>query len=58
MNAIGFEEYDAENNNKCCEEVLWVPDEYSKLVRDMKNAQLIKNNRVGDLCCHRSKDET
>ncbi|CAO4374507.1 unnamed protein product [Caenorhabditis nigoni] len=46
MNAIGFEEYDNENNNKCCEEVLWVPDEYSKLVRDMKNAQLIKNNRV------------
>ncbi|CAP22875.2 Protein CBG01762 [Caenorhabditis briggsae] len=49
MNAIGFEEYDNENNNKCCEEVLWVPDEYSKLVRDMKNAQLIKNNRVSDL---------
>ncbi|EFO85385.1 hypothetical protein CRE_30303 [Caenorhabditis remanei] len=49
MNAIGFEEYDTENNNKCCEEVLWVPDEYSKLVRDMKNAQLIKNNRVSDL---------
>uniref|UniRef100_A0A1I7TE21 DEP domain-containing protein n=1 Tax=Caenorhabditis tropicalis TaxID=1561998 RepID=A0A1I7TE21_9PELO len=46
MNAISFEEYDTENNNKCCEEVLWVPDEYSKLVRDMKNAQLIKNNRV------------
>ncbi|EGT40194.1 hypothetical protein CAEBREN_28181 [Caenorhabditis brenneri] len=49
MNAIGCEEYDSENNNKCCEEVLWVPDEYSKLVRDMKNAQLIKNNRVSDL---------
>uniref|UniRef100_A0A8R1DK33 DEP domain-containing protein n=1 Tax=Caenorhabditis japonica TaxID=281687 RepID=A0A8R1DK33_CAEJA len=48
MNAIGCEEeYESENNNgKINEDVLWVPDEYSKLVYDMKNAQLIKNNRV------------
>ncbi|CAI5449896.1 unnamed protein product [Caenorhabditis angaria] len=47
MNAIGYDENeDVENNNKKEEMTIWVPDEYAKLVRDMKAAQLIKNNRV------------
>ncbi|CAD6190671.1 unnamed protein product [Caenorhabditis auriculariae] len=47
LTAMDFVHSDNANNNKSDDPLLWLPDEYSKLVSEMKKANLIKDNKVG-----------